>query len=340
MLKMIDVLQRQDFRTGLISAINPYIPNYSLPQTIPLLYRYCRFSKYSVANIQNHGVSLSLIGTYNDCYDSTISFGDIKQRAAEEYEKDLRICSAAGCSPCLSADDWYEHIVQEQEAYRGFSNDSHCCCFSESASSTLMWSHYANNNRGICIEYDFESIKGHPFYSSLFPVAYTEKPVNVYDFVHENKGAFSVETGVLVSVLNKAKCWAYEKEWRLILLNERIGQHKVDMYPTFNGVIAAKRIILGQHFLDNFIPELNNGDSTLIEESLKLLRELAAYLKAQSIPVYQAISVADTFDQFTSKLIDLDMLICFIEEYIELDEFTLQNRNYLYIAFHEELLAK
>lgn len=338
-MTMFDILKKQDFRAGLEAAIRPYKADYSLPKRIPPLYHYCRFSQYAVDNICNNGLSLSLIAIFNDCYDSNISFGDIMQRATEEYEKDLRIATAAGCSPCLTVDDWYNQIVNEQEAYRGFSNDSHCCCFSQSAESTLMWSHYANNNSGICIEYDFESIQGYPLYHSLFPVVYTDKPINVYDYIHERKGSHSIETGVLVSVLNKASFWEYEKEWRLVLLNESLNKRNITKYLTCNNVIAAKSIILGQHFLDNFIPELNRSGTQEAKQDLQLLRELSVFLKSNNIPTYQAMAASNSFDQYTTEPVDIDAVICFIEEESELNQLTLQNRNYLYLNYHSELLA-
>lgn len=337
MLEVVDVLKRDDFRNELVSAIRPYLSDYCLPVEIPLLYKFSGFSKYAVDNIVDEGVSLSLIGTFNDCYDSTISFGDIKQRAVEEYEKDCKICKAAGCKPCLTLDEWYEHIVTEQEAYRGFSNDSHCCCFSESANSTLMWSHYANNNRGICVAYNFESIKEHSFYYSLFPVAYTDIPIDVYDFVHEYKGTFSVELGVVASALNKAECWAYEREWRLLVLNERLARGKVDTYLTFKNVIAPQSVMLGQNFLDNFIPELNRGGERGAAEALENLKKLSEYQKSKNIPIYPLTATQNAFIQQQQDPVDLNALIKFIEEQAMLDELTLQNRNYLYLSYNEEI---
>lgn len=337
MLKVVDVFKNPAFRGDIVSAVKPYRSEYTIPNVIPMLYKYSGFSKYAVENIVNEGLSLSLIGTFNDCYDSTISFGDIKQRAVEEYEKDCRICEAAGCTPCLSLDDWYAHIVTEQEAYRGFSNDSHCCCFSESADSTLMWSHYANNNRGICVAYNFESITGHPFYYSLFPVAYTDMPIDVYDFVHEYKGTYSVELGVVASALNKAKCWEYEKEWRLLVLNERLVHGKVDTYLAFKNVIAPQSVILGQHFLDNFIPALNRGGERGATEALGNLKKILAYQRSKNIPIYRLTATQNAFGQQQLDPVDLNAVINFIEEQAMLDELTLQNRNYLYLSYNEEL---
>lgn len=45
-------------------------------------------------------------------------------------------------------------------------------CLSEVYDSMLMWSHYAQNHTGYCIEYDFE--ENDMFYRHLYPVIYTK----------------------------------------------------------------------------------------------------------------------------------------------------------------------
>ena len=46
-------------------------------------------------------------------------------------------------------------------------------CLSEVYDSMLMWSHYAQNHTGFCIEYDFE--EKDMFYKHLHPVVYTKE---------------------------------------------------------------------------------------------------------------------------------------------------------------------
>jgi len=48
-------------------------------------------------------------------------------------------------------------------------NSFRIVCFSETYQSILMWSHYADQHRGFCIEYDFTA---DPWRSVVFPVAY------------------------------------------------------------------------------------------------------------------------------------------------------------------------
>lgn len=336
MISIFDVLKNQDFRERLERHLLNSNNDYFLPTKIPPLFKYSSFSKYMVKNLITNSFSLSLIATFNDCYDSRISFGDIKQRASEEYEADKSIAIAAGCEPVISIEQWQDHILKEQKAYADFCSDSHCICLSETNTSTLMWSHYSDNNRGICIEYDFEKIRENPLYFCLFPVCYTEAPISVYDFLRRSQESYSIELGVLISVLNKATCWKYEKEWRLVLLNEVIGKHNPEKYITANNVIEAKSIILGYNFLDNFIPELNNGEENT-NYAFKLLQAMVASVKTKNISIYQMSLDGKTFEQNALTQVDADFLLGFIQEAIQNNDCTLRNRNYLYISFWEEL---
>lgn len=335
MISIFDVLKNQEFRKRLERHLATHKEDYALPTKLPPLFKYSSFSKYAIQNLITNSLSLSLIATFNDCYDSRISFGDIKQRANEEYEVDKSIAIAAGYEPVISTEQWQEHIAEEQKAYADFCSDSHCICLSETNTSTLMWSHYSDNNRGICVEYDFETIKENPLYFCLFPVCYTEEPINVYHFLRRNKEIYSIELGVLISVLNKALCWEYEKEWRLVLLNESVGKHNPEKYITANNVIKAKSIILGYNFLDNFISELNNGKSA--HDVFKLLQAMIAIIKVKNISIYQMSLDEKTFKQNALTQIDGDFLLGFINEAIQNNDCTLRNRNYLYISFWEKL---
>jgi hypothetical protein len=79
------------------------------------------------------------------------------------------------------------------------------CCFSQTPTNTLMWSHYASAHQGFCIGYDItdylEDFKG-------YPVTYAEKlkSLNYHD---DKDKAFNN------LILTKSKDWAYEKEFRI-----------------------------------------------------------------------------------------------------------------------------
>lgn len=104
-------------------------------------------------------------------------------------------------------------------------------CFSAGGwDNQLMWSHYAGNYTGICIEYDFTHIDGSTGF--VFPVKYSnERPTLKlkdlgFQFVKNEKGLDVRQQGktdilnILQYLLVKNECWQYEKEWRIINAGE------------------------------------------------------------------------------------------------------------------------
>lgn len=127
-------------------------------------------------------------------------------------------------------------------------------CFSEKKSSMLMWSHYADNHRGFVLEYDLRKMAfpARPvipqadsdavYAAMLFPVVYSERRYNatqigkyliLNDFLHtynaQNISNPVPDVFYLFKIfLNKAKCWEYENEWRLICVDSE-GENAVNL---------------------------------------------------------------------------------------------------------------
>lgn len=92
------------------------------------------------------------------------------------------------------------------------------CSFCESPTQLLMWSHYAKDHKGFCVEYDIT--KWHPAdirKRFLYPVIYQE---NLYDSTDHlinnisNKNFNNLYP--IISGSTKSMDWEYEKEWRFI----------------------------------------------------------------------------------------------------------------------------
>ncbi|WP_316752583.1 DUF2971 domain-containing protein [Pedobacter gandavensis] len=98
------------------------------------------------------------------------------------------------------------------------------CCFTTDPLSELMWSHYANSAKGVCLEFSFRSSL--EISNKIIPVHYSNKRILVETEINRAKALFQ-----------KQIAWSYEKEWR-ILANQG--------YITFNksnliGVIFGPR---------------------------------------------------------------------------------------------------
>lgn len=117
---------------------------------------------------------------------------------------------------------------QYAELYHAF-DKFRMACFTLTPFSILMWSHYADNHKGFCIEYetsDFSDDNKH-IYSNLYPVIYTDKRVDLADIYIESdkKGNYNAEqiwAAYKYGFLCKSIDWKYQKEWRLISLDKMI----------------------------------------------------------------------------------------------------------------------
>jgi hypothetical protein len=161
---------------------------------------------------------------------------ELFKRLASLPEEDVK--KALSCSP-LQIEKNTSLLIDNVIAYlRGLLR---IACFSERCDSPLMWAHYADCGRGICVEYDVPTTGGlaHPIkglssdrdcFLSMFPVLYSNER---YDATHiaedlvllllavemrvENSCDFSKYDLLkdLKLSLYKSKDWEYEREWRL-----------------------------------------------------------------------------------------------------------------------------
>src|SRR5260221_11935201 len=127
--------------------------------------------------------------------------------------------------------NWYSRIDQLNDPYEFYFVDntgttvydsfkkSLCvCCFSKNMNEILMWSHYADNHKGVCLEWDFdvEQKKG-----SFFEIEYDDNvtildEVKRYESGHLN---LDIESNGKFMKL-KFKTWGYEEEIRIIKIEK------------------------------------------------------------------------------------------------------------------------
>lgn len=89
-------------------------------------------------------------------------------------------------------------------------------CLTPRISSTLMWSHYTNNHRGICLQFAVERTN---LFGRALRVQYFKRypEWKLYDLDESDTAN--------ILLLSKAECWEYEEEYRII---GRIGEKRDD----------------------------------------------------------------------------------------------------------------
>jgi len=136
------------------------------------------------------------------------------------------------------------------------------CSFSTRFDSTLMWSHYAKDHSGFCIEYDVgENLD---FKNNLFPVFYQKELFKLdREILKNSKEKLSLY--ISNALLHKSTDWKYENEWRYIQIGQPLNNAKNIKAPKIN------KIILGSRFFESFKINQEKRDSEYYERKARAL---------------------------------------------------------------------
>lgn len=181
-----------------------------------LLYRYMPANYFNIRNIETQTIHLSPNGLFNDIYE--------------------------GIPSTDNTDDYYKIDRLKDLAY--------ITCLTENNDNILMWSHYADSHRGICIEYDVRRIVKDPYQiiRHLFPVIYCKQRIIRRDidslvknhsdlnkaieecYFYENEEPLD---DLIPLFLIKGDMWQYENEWRIVYT--RKNMYDFDDYILYSG---------------------------------------------------------------------------------------------------------
>jgi len=208
-------------------------PNIEIPSR---LYKYRAFSDLTVRMLLLDELFFADPITFNDpldsrpCLEPDLSEDKLdellgklqQQRRDEEVENDLDYINlkkrSDGEGESLKQTVrrvFQEHFVRKIEVELIKRYDGGIFCLSERFDSTLMWSHYGDQHKGICLGYSVsEAAK-----KDIHKVDYeqNDRLVKASDVVAMLAGDREAEQRIDQAVLyRKAADWEYEQEWRLI----------------------------------------------------------------------------------------------------------------------------
>lgn len=117
------------------------------------------------------------------------------------------------------------------------------CSFSEVSNDILMWSHYSDSHKGMCIEFNrsTENMLCH-----ARPIEYPDD--DIFPYINYWLGPNENQLDELVKIiLTKSKHWKHEKEWRLIQRPDEIDEYYRGHSVTcpdemINGIIFGLRM--------------------------------------------------------------------------------------------------
>jgi hypothetical protein len=183
----------------------------------PHLYRYQWLTAHSLASLLNDTVWLSSPTTFNDPFDCAITLSSGKLK--ESLDHSIAEIARRNNIPREQIANHNKVFNQDEQAYEWLRNSLKntmqsigVLCFSATPSEILMWSHYANNHKGFCVEYDCS--EGSHLRRIARPVSYSET-IPSLSLANLPDGAESKFLDVCI--FTKAKQWEYEQEWRVIM---------------------------------------------------------------------------------------------------------------------------
>jgi len=160
-------------------------------------------------------------------------------------------------------------------------------CYSTEDSNILLWSHYADNHKGMCLVFDVPK----PISKGFYEVKYTKS------FPKINLNATKEDLGpeIIKVVTTKAEVWSYEKEYRQILLMkncftdypgeivevifgcrtpfEDIQSVVEIIQPKFPDIIVSKMVMQKNTYSLSKYSVPNNGSKITLPDSWKDLEE-------------------------------------------------------------------
>ena len=157
--------------------------------------------------------------------------------------KDTYISFIKNKNPLVDAEYMYKELCELRD-------NTVISCLTSSNENNSMWIKYAENYKGICIQYDiYRFFYENEFSNSmpLLPVIYTNEAHKILDIAYRNKQLIFTPGIINLMVLCKTKKWSFEEEWRFFNRTENLTS------PFFYCPIS--KIFTGPRFDENKIKD-------------------------------------------------------------------------------------
>lgn len=171
---------------------------------------------------------------------------------------------------------------RSEEEHNRLRNNTWICSLSKINDSLLMWSHYANSHKGVCVELNMAHACiciGKQRYGRIIHNMGVE--VQYKDIIERPKYFKREKDFVNYQISTKSKDWEYEQEWRLYIVDPvqcYVDKKKNKVYPKLTGE-CFEAIYLGA--------KISEKDK---KEIIRLARKLNNHIK-----IYQMSINADAF---------------------------------------------
>lgn len=172
-----------------------------------VLHRFRKIDKRLIESLVNRSLYFAKPDTLNDPFDCRIDLKGALRRAESFAIGDPKKL----LSSFLNTPEFFEN-------WQSTFNNVGVCCFTRDNRDTLLWSHYADEHRGVCLKFEFRAFY---FLSEEFSlttmgnVEYIAEPIKEW-----LKNAPTNMTEFVIGLVHKflkskSPAWAYEKEARI-----------------------------------------------------------------------------------------------------------------------------
>ncbi|QNL45149.1 DUF2971 domain-containing protein [Oscillibacter hominis] len=241
------------------------------------LYKYYSDTPEKVNAVKKNKMWYSAPCNFNDVFDCDISIDDKKV-----FDEALKLFpDNRGIRPGSNAWKNFRATMNQQlrelrAQFNELRDTTGVSCLSESENSLLMWAHYANNHRGICVEYDLLAINNMLKFTAV-PVIYSGKRT-CFDFLNPQSIENDTMKLFIQSLTSKSPEWGYEQEWRIIRNQKACGdQWNADKKGALLDMIPPSSIILGCAAQPEFEREVTDYCSTNRIDLYKMEKDPITY---------------------------------------------------------------
>lgn len=189
----------------------------------PILYKYRGYSARSLEILVKREVYFASATQLNDPHDCRLSIRDALRAAVEEAEKNAKKSLSKKLTKFGELDELYRKM-ESDIASVGVLSLSRAAV--DDSSSTLMWTHYADEHHGFCLGFSFSQafLNHNPERAIIGSTDVIYKPVNpFYEYFLDLAQDSNVPewndfwTTILeLGMRSKSTAWEHEKELRII----------------------------------------------------------------------------------------------------------------------------
>lgn len=248
-----------------------------------MLYQYKKFNQNTISSLILNKIWFSTPDSFNDPYDSHVRF--YYHGTQEDWIKFLTTTKPWAHKPEPYISLMKQNIKRFEEHFNKentpINNKMRVACFSQSPTNFLMWSHYSDFHKGICIGYstlkkteknivyleindnqieslNFEDLQ----YLPVIKVDYDDKIQYEFNQLTQSTEAL----GQLV--LKKSNIWKYEKEWRI--LHRYVEHENINLAKnTVNAIYIGSKMKIDDELL---VHEIVNNLNAKRSKKIKLYK--------------------------------------------------------------------